>query len=188
MILIQLSDRTLFSDKEDMYRVRPGFNSLALRQPPAIRRAYASTNMAHGRHVTPMHKYGWDEYLRKLNGRKFKLSADPKLAMFNGQGWPNMHSLFFAGNFLRAVPVVGKPGWMRIVTLDYLAGPPDDMPTFDVNPIFVMEFTLKGRLTQKLSTRNFGRLYYPVVSRYPVYMPSSFLEPWSLDMEVRMPT
>ena len=187
MILIQLSDRTLFSNPEEMHRVRPGFNATYLRQPPAIRRAYANTNIRHGNHVTPMNKYGWEEYMRKLNGDQFDQAIGTRLAMFN-DGWPNMSSVFFAGNLLRAVPVVGKLGWMRVVTLDYYAGPPKDMPTFDVNPIFVMEFTMKGRFTQKLKTRNFGRLYYPVVSRYPVYMLVSSLEPWSLDMEVKMPT
>lgn len=187
MILIQLGDRTLFSDPGEMFRVRPGFNSFDLRQPPAVVRAFANTNKAHGNHVTPMNKYGWEEYLRKLNGSRFENAIHTRLAMFN-DAWPNMSSLFFAGNLLRAVPVIGKLGWMRVITLDYYAGPPEDMPTFDVNPIFVMEFTMKGRFTQKLTTRNFGRLYYPVVSRYPVYMPLSYLEPWSLDMEVRMPT
>lgn len=188
-ILTRTSPYRCYASTENLYRVRRGYNSHNLRQPPAIVRAFTRPSTKSGNHSTRMDRHGWEDYLRKLNGKKFDASIHSRLAMFNnqhGMGWPKMKSLFFAGNILRAVPT-DKRGWLRIVTLDYASGPPEGMPTFRDNPIYVMEFTLNDWGAEKLLTRG-NRLYYPVVSTHPVYMPVSRLEPFSLDMETQMPT
>lgn len=185
MIHVQLPDGVLVSDTSELFRLRLGPNSHDLRLPPAVVRARSRTHLSSGNKVTRMDRYGWDDYLRKLNGRKYDASIRSDLAIFN-PGWPRMSSVYFAGNLLRAVPAE-KRGWMRIITMEYEAGPPKDMPLFDQNPIYVMQFTLNAWRENRIILRH-PVLYYPVVSQHPVYMPETWLEPFSQDMETQMPS
>lgn len=172
-----------------LFRVMVDENSDKLNQPPAVVRMYVNTNKKHGTAVTPMALNGWDKYLKKLNGDKFETAVHYKLAMFNGQaggfyeGGDEMSSLMFAGNLVRAVPVGG--GWYRVITLDWNRGPPKHMPTYEDDPISVQEFTVINR-NGVLKRRYHGRLYYPVVSRKPVYMYHDQLEPVSENMVTRI--
>ena len=182
MIILSGNNRCYFSD-ENLYIVKPGTNSSKiLVRPPAVNPAFASPNEKHGTHRTPMDQYGWDEYMKKLNGDKFDAAVHWGLAMFNNrtrpdfyEGGAQMESLFFSGNLLRAVP--HSYGWMRVITLDYYAGPPDGMPTFEQNPIFVQQFTTINRINRVVKIR-IPELYYPVVSKYTVYMPERCLMPF----------
>lgn len=152
--------------------------------PPMMMPAYANTSTKSGTHRTPMNRYGWDRYIEALNPGRFEQAVSSALAMFNEAGWPQMESLIFGCNLVRAIST-DKPAWARILTLRYEDGPPAGMPTYAENPLAVQAFTCICRGGVII-----GRdpmLYYPVVSKYPVYMPWAWLEAVELDMDTPAP-
>jgi len=152
--------------------------------PPMMIPAYANTSTTSGTHRTPMNLYGWDAYLEALNPGKFKQAVSAALAMFNQAGWPQMESLLFGCNLVRARES-GKDGWAEILTLDYEAGPPAHMPTYEEDPLAVQAFTCICR--DGAITGRTPMLYYPVVSKYQIYMPWSWLEALGEGMETPAP-
>lgn len=187
-------------DGVNMYRVRhdttspnwnfkPRFNK-TLKGPPEVVPVFERPLSAANTIRTPMSRFGWAAYLRKLNpGRLFDVSVHRRLAMFNGQdtwdkGNDKMESLIFGGNLVWAVES-RKYKWARIITLNYKSGPPAGMPTYDENPLFVQKFTMIWRNGKVISRK--PELYYPVVARYPIYVRWSWLEPVSQEMETIPP-
>ena len=173
----------LRDDNTNPYTNGPRQND-ALVCPPMVFPGWSTTRIGSGTTRTNMSKYGWEEYLRQLNGEKFEAAVSRKLAMFNGAGWPQMESLLFGCNLFRAVET-DKAAWARILTLDYTAGPPQDMPDYATDPVAVQKFTMICRMGGILS-RN-PPLYYPVVSNYPIYIPWSWLEVAGPEMETQAP-
>jgi len=57
------------------------------------------------------------------------------------------------------------------------------MPTYKENPLYVMKMTMICREGGVLSRM----LYYPNVTRLPVFIESRYLEPWSKHMETQDP-
>ena len=183
---------------EPLYRVKddnispytgfqPRYNP-KLKGPPMVFPAFAAPSRTSGTHRTKMTVNGWEAYLRKLNGDKFKAAVANHLAMFNGPDeWPEgdkMESLIFGCNLVRAVESE-VDGWARLITLNYNAGPPAGMPTYEENPVYVQKFTMiwrDGAITSRVP-----ELYYPVVSKYPVFMPWSWLEIVSPEMMTQPP-
>jgi len=183
-----------FSTTENLYRVRdddpPRFNE-ALQCPPQMQPMFEKPSDSSGTHRTRMSFYGWEEYLRQLNGDKFEVAVAKGLAMFNDRGADpsapfdtrdKMESLLFGRAWVLAIPA-GVWGWHRVLTLNYAAGPPKGMPTYKENPLYVQKFTMicrKGAVTAR-------QLYYPVVTRLPVFIKSNLLEPWSENMQTGDP-
>lgn len=193
MIILRIRGQT-YAPAGGVYRVRDDnhspYTGNAPRQhrtlscPPMMIPAYANMSTKSGTHRTPMDKYGWDRYIDALNPGRFQQAVSSALAMFNNSGWPQMESLLFGCNLVRAAPT-SKPGWARILTLRYEDGPPDHLPTYAEDPLAVQAFTCICREGAII-----GRdpmLYYPVVSRYPIYMPWGWLEALSADMQTPAP-
>jgi len=181
-----------YTGKKPREIVRPDGTILA--GPPMPFPAYTTASTTSGTHRTNMSPYGWEEYLRMLNGEKFDQAVGSDLAMFNnrnGEGWPQMESLIFGCNLVRAKQAVilkdgewiTKPEWAQIVTLDYFAGPPVGYPTFAEDPVAVQKFTVIWR-EGVVGSRE---LYYPVVCKFPIYMPWSWLEKVTSGMVTQPP-
>lgn len=167
-------------DGANMYRVRHdttspnwGFKlrfNKTLKGPPEVVPTFERTISSASTIRTPMSRFGWAAYLRKLNpGRLFDVAVQKGLAMFNGmdtwdEGNDKMESLIFGGNLVWAVES-GKYKWARIITLDYNSGPPAGMPTYDENPLFVQKFTLIWRKSAVTSRK--PELYYPCSCTIP---------------------
>ena len=145
--------------------------------PPQMVPGHTRPSTTSGTSRTPMSRNGWEDYLRKLNpGKLFDVAVATGLAMFNQRATDpdepfserdKMESLMFGCNLVRAVPSNEKPAiWARILTLDYEAGPPAGMPTYEEDPVAVQKFTIiwrGGAITSR-------ELYYPVVARYDCFM------------------
>jgi len=176
----------------NLFRVKdtPRWNANLL-CPPQVNPMRVRPIDVAGTTTTAMHKYGWEEYLRVLNF-KFDVAVATGLAMFNKRldvpddevpfsDRSSMESLLFGRNWRLAIP--WSYGWYRIITLNYLAGPPLDMPTYKQNPITVQKMTMVCRKGGVLARH----LYYPVVCHIDVFFPSDLLEPWSENMETFPP-
>jgi len=181
--LIRLNGHT-YAAQAGVYRLRddrhnPRFGYAARQHatipgPPMVYPMFAATSEVSGTQRTRMDHYRWYEYIEKLNPGRFEAATSRALAMFNEAGWPNMESLMFGCNLVQAVES-GKPAWARIITPRWEDGPPEGMPTYQENPIAAQAFTCVFR--DGTITGREPMLYYPVVSRYPVYLPWSWLEP-----------
>lgn len=170
-----------------LWNYEPRYNS-ALNCPPCVQTAFATENITSGDVQTPMIPYGWDDYIKKLNGDKWEQAVAPHLAMFNTRDdvpWEqrdNMSSLLFGGGALvRAVPASRKPNtWARIITANYTSGPPEGMPTFWENPIYVQRFTAICRGGGLILHAN--DFYYPIVSDETIYIQWDALTRFTSDM------
>ena len=191
--------RYVAEPSEPLYRVRDDNNSAYanyqprynehLAGPPMMVPMHTRESVTSGTSRTPMSRNGWEDYLRKLNpGKLFDVAVATGLAMFNQRAADpdepfserdKMESLMFGCNLVRAVPSNEKPAiWARILTLDYEAGPPAGMPTYEEDPTKVQKFTIiwrGGAITSR-------ELYYPVVARYDCFMRWDWLEIVSPEM------
>jgi hypothetical protein len=174
--------------RDDNHSPRTGYapRQLNLTCPPQVVPAFTGTNLTASTARTRMNYNGWGDYIKKLNRDKWEQSVSNSLAMFNGiDEWPDndrMESLFFgSGCLLRAIQSEQKPAtWAEIITLNYEAGPPVNMPTFWENPIFVQRFTVICRSGNIYLHKN--DFFYPVVCSSKIYMPWSWLVRFSPDM------
>lgn len=179
-------------DYPDLYRVLDDIHSprwgyaprqVGLKTPPMVNTMLVNTNEAHGTTRTPLDIYGWDEYFMFLNGDKWEQAASSTLAMFNHSGWPQMESIMFGCNLIRAKQAVidgeTKNGWAELITLDYYAGPPIHYPTYYDDPVAVQKFTMVGADQGNVFSRE---LFYPVVCKQPTYMRWAWLKPVSSEM------
>jgi len=200
----QLEYRCVDEPHETLYRVRDDNNSAysgympryneKLKGLPMMVPMHTRASTTSGTSRTPMSKNWWDDYLRKLNpGRLFDVAVASGLAMFNQRyadpdepfsERDKMESLMFGCNLVRAEPSIAKPEtWARIITLDYEAGPPAGMPTYEEDPVAVQKFTIiwrEGAITSR-------ELYYPVVARYDCFMRWDWLEIVSHEMKTPSP-
>lgn len=167
--------------------------------PPEVYPGYVSPNTKHGTARTRLSRNGWEPYFRWLLGNDehlFQYAIGPALVMFNKQArddWENggdaMESLWFGG---AALTGDDQGAWLKIKTLDYLAGPLMPWLSYWDDPLAVQKavtvnskngridaFPLKGDPPKPT--------YYPVVCGQDVYMPMSWLEPFPpLPMQVQV--
>jgi len=181
-----------FATPDNLYRVRdddPPRQHESIQCPPQVNPLRERPLEAASTIRTPMSKNGWEGYLRALNGEKFDQAVAPGLAMFNNKdretwedGNDKMESLLFGRNWLFALPTEIW-NWKLVMTLNYMAGPPPGMPSYEENPIFVQKFTWICR-KGAVGSRN---LFYPVVARVPVFIQAERLEPYARLMETQPP-
>jgi len=164
----------------------PRYNDV-LPCPPAVNVFYVDCSLLHGGIRTDIDRYGWLDYLKKLNGDKWEQSMDRNLAIFNnktGEDTTMMQSLGFDCN-LFWLKETDKWDWAQVWTLDYYNGPPEGMPTFEENPVFVQKSTAQCRLGAIISHKN--NFTYPVVHKQPIYCKWDKFELYSPNMKTPPP-
>jgi len=121
-------------------------------------------------------KYGWEFYFNILNPpvKKFNYATNPHSGSFNNTGWPQMETLIYGGNAVEIVQTKGKNAQIRM--MNYADGPMDQ-PTYESDPLRVQKFTvitLRGDVVLPPP----GDIFFPLVSKEPLWIPLSQLEPF----------
>ncbi len=165
-------------------------NSEGMRnQTPEIVPLYLLPKLTSGTGRTDL-SGAWEVYIDALNDKdqsKLKYLKSPQTALFNTAGFPQMESLTMGGNIITLDEVQGE--WGRVHTLDY-SSPPNTLEiNYVTRPDLVHKFVIVGwkRSTKSTTLSNppKGSIYYPFVSRRPVWVQMDRLEPFPiLPMEV----
>jgi hypothetical protein len=132
----------------------------------------------------------WETYIDALNNNdqaKLRYLKSDITALFNHAGFPQMESLTMGGNVITLAEIQGE--WARVNTLDYGSPPNAEDVNYFTRPDLVHKFVVVGwrRSTKTTILLNppKGDIYYPLVSRRPVWVQRSMLEPFpTLPMEV----
>ncbi len=133
---------------------------------------------------------GWEVFIDQLNNNersKLNYLKSDISALFNTAGFPQMESLTMGGNIVTLDQIQG--GWARVHTLDYGSPPNAETVNYFTRPDLVHKFVVVG---WKRSTKSTiivnppkGDVYYPLVSRRPVWVQMERLEAFPiLPMEV----
>jgi hypothetical protein len=133
---------------------------------------------------------GWEVFIDALNNNdnnKLRYLKAPGTALFNTSGFPQLESLTMGGNVITLDEVKGE--WGRVHTLDYGSPPNAAEVNYVTHPDLVHKFVVVG---WKRSTKSTilvkppkGDLYWPLVSRHPVWIPMERLEAFpDLPMEI----
>ncbi|HSL43256.1 MAG TPA: hypothetical protein VK897_07485 [Anaerolineales bacterium] len=132
----------------------------------------------------------WETYINALNNNdesKINYLKSDISALFNTAGFPQMESLTMGGNIVTLAEVQGA--WGRVNTLDYGSPPNAAEVNYFTRPDLVHKFVVVGWKRDTKSTILVrppkGDVYYPFVSRRPVWVEMERLEKFpSLPMEV----
>lgn len=121
-----------YATTANLYRVRdmyPPRNHPRIPCPPAVNTMRERPLSAANSVTTYMCRYGWDDYLRDLNGRYFDAAVAERYSMFNKRhdvgatfcDRAQMESIIFDRAWVLAIPAVFKDrewwGWKEIITL-----------------------------------------------------------------------
>jgi hypothetical protein len=124
---------------------------------------------------------GWERLIDLLNNndrRKLNYLKADNTALFNTAGFPQMESLTMGGNIISLEEIQG--GWGRVTTLDYGSPPQAEEVNYFTRPDVIHKFVVVGwRRSEKttiLVKPPRGDLYYPLVSRRPVWVEMERLE------------
>lgn len=136
----------------------------------------------------------WEIFIDTLNNndqRKLAYLKSDTTALFNDAGFPQMESLTMGGNIITLEEIQG--GWGRVSTLDYTNPPNAAEVNYTTRPDLVHKFVVVGwRRSSKttiLVNPPRGDIYYPLVSRRPVWVQMERLEAFPiLPMEVTIET
>lgn len=132
----------------------------------------------------------WETFLYALNNNdeaKMRYFKGDRTALFNTAGFPQMESLTMGGNIITLDEIRGA--WGRVNTLNY-GGPPNaEEVNYLTRPDLVHKFVVVGwkRDTKRTILLNppKGDIYYPLVSRRPVWVQMDRLEKFpDLPMEI----
>lgn len=132
----------------------------------------------------------WETYINALNNNdrsKLNYLKSDISALFNTAGFPQMESLTMGGNIITLAEVQGE--WGRVNTLDYSGPPNAEDVNYFTRPDLVHKFVVVGwkRATKStiLVRPPKGDVYYPLVSRIPVWVQMERLEKFpGLPMDV----
>jgi hypothetical protein len=132
----------------------------------------------------------WETYIDSLNNYdedKLHYLKSSITALFNTAGFPQLESLTMGGNIVRLDEVQGE--WGRVHTMDYGSPPHAAEVNYVTSPDLVHKFVVVGwRRSSKttiLVNPPKGDLYWPLVSRRPVWIQMERLEAFpTLPMEV----
>jgi hypothetical protein len=127
----------------------------------------------------------WEIYIDALNNNdqaKLRYFKSSTAALFNHAGFPQMESLTMGGNIITLDEIQGE--WGRVHTLDYSSPPNAEDVSYFTRPDLVHKFVVVGwrRSTNATILLNppKGDIYYPLVSRRPVWVQRSRLEPFPI--------
>lgn len=137
---------------------------------------------------------GWATLIDALNNndeKKLRYLKSSGTALFNTSGFPQLESLTMGGNIVRLDQIQG--GWGRVHTMDYNNPPNAATVNYFTNPDLIHKFVVVGWRRSTKSTILVkpprGDLYWPFVSRRPVWIQMERLEAFpSLPMEVTATT
>lgn len=123
----------------------------------------------------------WETLINTLNGNdeeKLRYLKAPHTALFNTAGFPQLESLTMGGNIVLLDEIRGE--WGRVQTLDY-NNPPDLVGvTYTTRPDLIHKFVVVGWRRDSKTTIIVnpppGSLYWPLVSKDPVWIEMSRLE------------
>jgi hypothetical protein len=123
----------------------------------------------------------WEFFINALNENdegKLRYLKSSGTALFNNAGFPQMESLTMGGNIITLDQIQG--GWGRVSTLDYGSPPNADSVNYTTRPDLVHKFVVVGWRRSSKSTIIVnpprGDIYYPLVSRRPVWIQMDRLE------------
>lgn len=126
---------------------------------------------------------GWHVFIDALNNNdsnKLNYLKSSGTALFNTAGFPQLESLTMGGNVIRLDEIQG--GWGRVHTLDYNNPPNAAEFNYITDPDLVHKFVVVGwkRATKStiLVKPPKGDLYWPLVTRRPVWIQMERLEPF----------
>lgn len=133
---------------------------------------------------------GWEIFINVLNGNdeaKLRYLKSPVTALFNTAGFPQLESLTMGGNIVTLDQIQGE--WARVHTLDHSSPPNATEVNYVTRPDLVHKFVVvawkRSTKTTALVNPPKGSIYYPFVSRQPVWIQMERLESFPiLPMEV----
>ncbi len=153
-------------------------------QTPEVVPLFAAPKDASGTHRTVIDG-GWEHYLNDLNGfdnDKLDYLKGKTTALFNGSGFPNLESLTMGGNVITLDEIQGS--WGRVHTMDYNKVETVDEVNYMTRPDLVHKFVVVV-WSRRLKTTYWvnppkGSMYWPLVSKFPVWIPMERLEPFPI--------
>jgi hypothetical protein len=133
---------------------------------------------------------GWGVFIDALNNNdenKLRYLKSKGTALFNTAGFPQLESLTMGGNIVRLEQI--QDGWGRVRTMDYSMPPNAAEVNYFTNPDLVHKFVVVGWRRSTKSTILVkppkGDLYWPLVTRRPVWIQMERLEAFpTLPLEV----
>jgi hypothetical protein len=142
---------------------------------------------------------GWEKYMSALNDSdegKLNYLKSPISGLFNGAGFPQLESLTMGGNLITLDRIDGE--WGQVHTQPYGIVGSVETENYKTRPDLVHKFVVVvwNRKTKSTYWTNppQGAIYWPFVSRNPVWIPMDLLEPFpilpmdvtvAVDQEVR---
>jgi hypothetical protein len=124
---------------------------------------------------------GWEVFIDALNNNdrnKLRYLKSAGTALFNTSGFPQLESLTMGGNIIQLEKI--QNGWGQVRTMDYRNPPNAASVNYFTNPDLVHKFVVVG---WKRSTKSTilvkppkGDLYWPLVTRRPVWIQMERLE------------
>ena len=171
------------------YNFRSRTYSWTRTHTPEVFPLFAAPKMTAGTHRTPLVD-GWDQYMSDLNGGnegKLNYLKSPISGLFNEAGFPQLESLTMGGNIITLDSFDGE--WGQVHTMTYGIVGSAATENYKTRPDLVHKFVVVvwNRKTKSTYWTNppKGDIYWPFVSRNPVWIPMKWLEPFPiLPMEV----
>jgi hypothetical protein len=124
---------------------------------------------------------GWEVFIDALNNNdddKLRYLKSKGTALFNTSGFPQLESLTMGGNIVRLDEIRGS--WGRVRTMDYSMPPSAAAVNYFTDPDLVHKFVVVGWRRSTKSTILVkppkGDLYWPLVTRRPVWIQMERLE------------
>jgi hypothetical protein len=149
-------------------------------QTPEVVPLFGSPSVAYSTNRTKLIG-GWEILIDSLNNNdpiKLRYLKAPHSGLFNISGFPQLESLTMGGNVILLDEIRGE--WGRVHTLDYNNPPTFAEVNYVTRPDLIHKFVVVG--WRKSSQTTFilnppkGDLYWPLVSKEPVWIQMSRLE------------
>lgn len=151
-----------------------------LRQTPEVVPLFVQPKEGSGTDRTNLNG-GWEVFIDSLNNndrKKLSYLKSSGTALFNTSGFPQLESLTMGGNIIQLDEIRGD--WGRVHTMDYSSPPNAGEVNYMTNPDLVHKFVVVGwrRSTKTTILVNppKGDLYWPLVTRRPVWIQMDRLE------------
>lgn len=162
------------------YRSRTAENWSGRDQTPEVVPLFGLPKLSSGTTRTTL-EGGWATLINALNnndeGKLRYLKADNS-GLFNTAGFPQLESLTMGGNVILLSEIQGE--WGRVYTLDYNNPPSLDEVNYVSRPDLIHKFVVvvwrQNTKTTFWVNPPRGDLYWPFVSRVPVWIQMSRLE------------
>jgi hypothetical protein len=153
-----------------------------LRQAPEVVPLFLEPKLTSGTGRTNL-SGAWEVYLDALHNNdegRIRYVKGIKTALFNTSGFPQLESLTMGGNVITLARVEGE--WGLVNTMPYGSPPNAATVNYVTRPDLVHKFTV---VSWKRSTKTTvvirppkGDIYWPLVSRRPVWIQMERIEPF----------